>query len=161
MDGFFPSPRSQVRSANCFDFSYDHELKIQRAQENARRAGKEKEIERYADLITDLQVRPFVVIRKSLKRKSRLFLFRINRWLKNVGRANCDVESANSITRASFTKLFKRKITNSRLKTFVSTKISFRIVFSFQTNDRSPTPTPRIAQRDQTKGSTNETFCQG
>lgn len=36
-------------------FSYDHELKIQRAQENVRRTEKEKEIERYADLITDLQ----------------------------------------------------------------------------------------------------------
>ena len=37
-------------------FSYDHELKIQKALENARRTEKEKEIERYESLLHDFMV---------------------------------------------------------------------------------------------------------
>lgn len=37
-------------------FSYDHELKIQKARENARRSEKEKEIERYESLLHDFMV---------------------------------------------------------------------------------------------------------
>jgi hypothetical protein len=37
-------------------FSYDHELKIQKARENARRTEKEKEIERYESLLHDFMV---------------------------------------------------------------------------------------------------------
>lgn len=38
-------------------FSYDHELKIQKARENARRTEKEKEAERYDVLMHDFLVR--------------------------------------------------------------------------------------------------------
>lgn len=38
-------------------FSYDHELKIQKARENARRTEKEKEAERYETLMHDYLVR--------------------------------------------------------------------------------------------------------
>ncbi len=40
-----------------FLFSYDHELKIQKARENARRTEKEKETERYETLMHDFLVR--------------------------------------------------------------------------------------------------------
>ena len=39
------------------NFSYDHELKIQKARENARRTEKEKETERYDSLMHDFLVR--------------------------------------------------------------------------------------------------------
>jgi hypothetical protein len=39
-----------------FFFSYDHELKIQKARENARRTEKEKEAERYETLMHDYLV---------------------------------------------------------------------------------------------------------
>jgi len=43
--------------SNTFIFSYDHELKIQKARENARRTETTKEIERYESLLHDLTVR--------------------------------------------------------------------------------------------------------
>jgi hypothetical protein len=38
-------------------FSYDHELKLQKARENARRTEKEKEAERYETLMHDFLVK--------------------------------------------------------------------------------------------------------
>ena len=47
---------SFIRENNECIFSYEHELKIQKARENARRTEKEKEIERYQSLLHDFMV---------------------------------------------------------------------------------------------------------
>ncbi len=48
---------SSLRRSIGFYFSYDHELKIERARENARRTEKEKEAERHETLMHDYLVR--------------------------------------------------------------------------------------------------------
>ncbi len=44
-------------SIDYLEFSYDHELKIEKARENARRTEQEKEAERYETLMHDFLVR--------------------------------------------------------------------------------------------------------
>jgi hypothetical protein len=46
-----------VFSIDYLEFSYDHELKIEKARENARRTEQEKEAERYETLMHDFLVR--------------------------------------------------------------------------------------------------------
>jgi hypothetical protein len=89
-------------------YSYDHELKIQKARENARRTEKEKEIERYESLLHDFMVsyilKPFQNID---------YIYRIIQWLMNVDKMNFVVKLINFINHDNFMKHYKQKITNS------------------------------------------------
>jgi len=51
-------------------FSYDHELKIQKARENARRTEKEKEAERNDSLMHEFLVRNKFIIKQYSKNDS-------------------------------------------------------------------------------------------
>lgn len=93
---------------NDFSFSYDHELKIQKARENARRAEKEKEAERYETLMHDH------LVRFSLQTTRTTSCSRIKQWLKNVVKVNFDENLINYIILDNCTMHYKRKIMNCK-----------------------------------------------
>lgn len=89
-----------------YSCSYDHELKIQKARENARRTEKEKDAERYETMMHDFLVKHL----SKLSFNANLFFSRIKQWLMNVDKMNFDENLINFINPDNSTKLYKRRI---------------------------------------------------